>query len=85
MSDAAASDSELLRRTHEALASDVSLIASEFLAGFQAVERIDRPGRVDLRLRADRRGLADLRGRADDRAALRRRRASRSSRAVGPA
>ena len=43
MSDAAASDSELLRRTHEALASDVSLIASEFLAGFQAVERIDRP------------------------------------------
>jgi len=43
VSDAAASDSELLRRTHEALASDVSLIASEFLAGFQAVERIDRP------------------------------------------
>ena len=43
MSDAAASDSELLRRTHAALASDVSLIASEFLAGFQAVERIDRP------------------------------------------
>ena len=43
MSDAAASDRELLRRTHEALANDVSLIASEFLAGFQAVERIDRP------------------------------------------
>jgi uncharacterized protein (TIGR00730 family) len=43
VSDAAASDSELLRRTHAALASDVSLIASEFLAGFQAVERIDRP------------------------------------------
>jgi uncharacterized protein (TIGR00725 family) len=27
----------------ETLASDVSLIASEFLAGFQAVHRIDRP------------------------------------------
>ena len=27
----------------ERLSSDVSLIASEFLAGFQAVERIDRP------------------------------------------
>ena len=43
MTDAAASDRELLRRTHEALANDVSLIASEFLAGFQAVEQIDRP------------------------------------------
>jgi hypothetical protein len=32
-----------LRRTHETLAADVSLIASEFLAGFQAVARIDRP------------------------------------------
>ena len=36
-------DRRLLRRTHETLASDVSLIASEFLAGFQAVQRIDRP------------------------------------------
>lgn len=36
-------DRRLLRRTHEPLASDVSLIASEFLAGFQAVRRIDRP------------------------------------------
>ena len=36
-------DRKLLRRTHETLASDVSLIASEFLAGFQAVQRIDRP------------------------------------------
>jgi uncharacterized protein (TIGR00730 family) len=36
-------DRLLLRRTHETLASDVSLIASEFLAGFQAVRRIDRP------------------------------------------
>jgi uncharacterized protein (TIGR00730 family) len=43
VSDAAASDRELLRRTHEALANDVSLIASEFLAGFQVVEQIDRP------------------------------------------
>ncbi|MCZ7589188.1 MAG: TIGR00730 family Rossman fold protein [Gaiella sp.] len=36
-------DRRVLRRTHETLASDVSLIASEFLAGFQAVQRIDRP------------------------------------------
>jgi hypothetical protein len=36
-------DRRLLRRGHETLASDVSLIASEFLAGFQAVQRIDRP------------------------------------------
>jgi uncharacterized protein (TIGR00730 family) len=36
-------DRQLLRRTHETLATDVALIASEFLAGFQAVRRIDRP------------------------------------------
>jgi hypothetical protein len=36
-------DRRLLRRRHETLASDVSLIASEFLAGFQLVQRIDRP------------------------------------------
>lgn len=36
-------DRRLLRRTHETLAADVSLIASEFLAGFQAVQEIDRP------------------------------------------
>jgi uncharacterized protein (TIGR00730 family) len=36
-------DRRLLRRSHEELASDVSLIASEFLAGFQAVERIGGP------------------------------------------
>jgi uncharacterized protein (TIGR00730 family) len=36
-------DRRLLRRTHATLASDVSLIASEFLAGFQEVQRIDRP------------------------------------------
>jgi hypothetical protein len=33
----------IFRRTQEALAADVSLIASEFLAGFQTVQRIDRP------------------------------------------
>jgi hypothetical protein len=33
----------MLRRTQETLAGDVSLIASEFLAGFQIVEQIDRP------------------------------------------
>ena len=36
-------DRRVLRRTEETLVSDVSLIASEFLAGFQAVQRIDRP------------------------------------------
>jgi uncharacterized protein (TIGR00730 family) len=35
-------DTRVLRRT-ETLASDVSLIASEFLAGFQTIQRIDRP------------------------------------------
>jgi uncharacterized protein (TIGR00730 family) len=43
VSEPAQLDRELLRRTHETLASDVSLIASEFLAGFQAVSKIDRP------------------------------------------
>jgi hypothetical protein len=36
-------DRRMLRRTEETLASDISLIASEFLAGFQIVEQIDRP------------------------------------------
>jgi uncharacterized protein (TIGR00730 family) len=36
-------DRRLLRRTQETLAGDISLIASEFLAGFQAVQEIDRP------------------------------------------
>ena len=36
-------DRRLLRRRAEPLAGEVSLIASEFLAGFQAVNRIDRP------------------------------------------
>jgi uncharacterized protein (TIGR00730 family) len=36
-------DRRMLRRTEEALAGDVSLIASEFLAGFQVVQQIDRP------------------------------------------
>jgi len=36
-------DRRLLRRRHETLAGDVSLIASEFLAGFQKVQEIDRP------------------------------------------
>ena len=36
-------DRRLLRRSHETLATDVSLIASEFLAGFQVVQQIDRP------------------------------------------
>jgi uncharacterized protein (TIGR00730 family) len=36
-------DRRVLERKAETFASDVSLIASEFLAGFQAVHRIDRP------------------------------------------
>jgi uncharacterized protein (TIGR00730 family) len=36
-------DRRVFRRTHTTLASDVALIASEFLAGFQAVAKIDRP------------------------------------------
>jgi uncharacterized protein (TIGR00730 family) len=43
VSESAELDRRLLRRSHEELASDVSLIASEFLAGFQAVERIGGP------------------------------------------
>jgi len=33
----------IFRRSQEPLAADVSLIASEFLSGFQLVQRIDRP------------------------------------------
>jgi uncharacterized protein (TIGR00730 family) len=33
----------IFRRSQETLAADVSLIASEFLSGFQLVQRIDRP------------------------------------------
>ena len=36
-------DRRVLRRSHETLAADVSLIASELLAGFQLVQEIDRP------------------------------------------
>jgi uncharacterized protein (TIGR00730 family) len=36
-------DRRVLERTHEDIATDVSIIAAEFLAGFQAVLRIDRP------------------------------------------
>jgi uncharacterized protein (TIGR00730 family) len=43
VSEANELDRRLLRRTDETFAADVSLIASEFLSGFQAVARIDRP------------------------------------------
>jgi uncharacterized protein (TIGR00730 family) len=36
-------DRRVLRHSQETLAGDVSLIAAEFLAGFQAIQRIDRP------------------------------------------
>jgi uncharacterized protein (TIGR00730 family) len=36
-------DRHLLERTHEDLANDVAVIASEFLGGFQKVLEIDRP------------------------------------------
>jgi uncharacterized protein (TIGR00730 family) len=43
VSDANELDRRLLERTQETFAADVALIASEFLEGFQAVARIDRP------------------------------------------
>jgi uncharacterized protein (TIGR00730 family) len=43
VSEGSSSDRELLRRSHPTLGNDVSLIASEFLAGFQLVQQIDRP------------------------------------------
>ena len=43
MTSSAELDQRLLRRTHEEFARDVSLIASEFLSGFQAVESIGGP------------------------------------------
>ena len=43
MANAAGSPRRIFRHTQEPLAADVSLIASEFLAGFQLVEKIDRP------------------------------------------
>ena len=36
-------DTRLFRRTHETVATDVALIASEFLSGFKLVQQIDRP------------------------------------------
>ena len=36
-------DRRMFKRSHENFASDVSLIAAEFLSGFQAVQKIDRP------------------------------------------
>jgi uncharacterized protein (TIGR00730 family) len=38
-----ADERRMLERTHEDLASDVAIIASEFLGGFQKVLEIDRP------------------------------------------
>lgn len=43
MADGQELDRRVLRRTEENLASDVSLIASEFLSGFQLIAEIDRP------------------------------------------
>jgi uncharacterized protein (TIGR00730 family) len=43
VSDGQELDRRLLERTHETFAADVALIASEFLSGFQAVAKIDRP------------------------------------------
>jgi len=36
-------DRRLFRRSHETVATDVALIASEFLSGFKVVQEIDRP------------------------------------------
>jgi len=43
MANAAGLPRRIFRRSQEPLAADVSLIASEFLAGFQLVQQIDRP------------------------------------------
>jgi len=43
MANSAGLPRRMFRRTSEQLAADVSLIASEFLAGFQMVQKIDRP------------------------------------------
>ena len=43
MANSAGPPRRMFRRTSEPLAADVSLIASEFLAGFQMVQNIDRP------------------------------------------
>ena len=43
MANSAGLPRRIFRHTHEPLAADVSLIASEFLAGFQLVQQIDRP------------------------------------------
>jgi len=43
MANSAGPPRRMFRRTSEQLAADVSLIASEFLAGFQMVQKIDRP------------------------------------------
>jgi uncharacterized protein (TIGR00730 family) len=43
MADGVEVPRRIFRRTQEPLAADVSLIASEFLAGFQLIQKIDRP------------------------------------------
>src|SRR4029079_4149668 len=43
MENSAGPPRRMFRRTSEPFAADVSLIASEFLAGFQMVQKIDRP------------------------------------------
>jgi uncharacterized protein (TIGR00730 family) len=43
MSDGTRLQRRIFRRSQEPLAADVSLIASEFLAGFQLIQKIDRP------------------------------------------
>jgi uncharacterized protein (TIGR00730 family) len=43
MANAAGLPRRIFRRSEEPLAADVSLIAAEFLAGFQLVQQIDRP------------------------------------------
>ena len=42
MANSAGVPRRIFRRSAEPLAADVSLIASEFLAGFQLVQQIDR-------------------------------------------
>ena len=54
----------IFRRSQEPLAADVSLIASEFLAGFQLVQKIDRPAVSIFGSARIAEGIEDLRARA---------------------
>ena len=78
-------DRRVLERTHDDLANDVAVIASEFLGGFQRVLEIDRPAVTifgSARVREDSEPYRQAR---DDRRGSLPRRDSRSSPAAARA